>query len=962
MRRLGKYRAVAALSIVLLVAVAAQALPTSEYFWHQFAGYLKSLDFYDVYDAAQNGFIDGNDTAYGASWNGNIDAPSMNVVYDKIATLVVTEVDPCWAAWLAVPPNVSIFTNDVGYLTSYSETDPCAMPYLDQSVKIAASPTFAALTVDSPTLCVNLPSYTDQVGIGTATPTAGYKLDVAGYINSAQTVNQSTYSSVNAAQTAQTLQDGSAYTLTNATMATQYIAVKFTASAAHTMGDYTIRIKESADITNITGTLTGYICADDGGSPSKPTGSALATGGSIRFGTITTSYQILSVGTQYTMVSGTNYWLVLKYNTAPTGGNIVLDSDVSSNLGATSTDGSTWTNTDVRLRYVIKGRTYYGLYGNSTNSAGVWGTSTNSYGVYGNSTTNFGVYGYSTNSVGVYGGSANSIGFYGYSVNNYGAYGTSTSSIGVYGNSANYYGVYGNSATNRSGYFYRNNTAGTATTAVLDIVQDSATSETNTVLRVQGDGTGDLINIFDGSTEVFTILDGGNVGINTTGPTHNLTIANGAVSGGVIAINEDTDSGTNNATFTVPALAADTDYTLPPDDGDAGEQLQTDGAGTLTWQAAGLTTVDISANTNLAVGPLLTLTGDTLDANTAAVANGDTKHLATGDQIYDFVSAGYLALNGSNANTTINIQGQDFENTGHIGIGASADSTASIYLEDTTFTGAFQGNYFYLQKASGGSTVNSNIEVINYDLSISQVADTVGNVRGMNNDLYFNGGNVGSSAAAREIAGIEQVVQVGHLGADCDVWGDIFSLDLDLNVGNDANVSDDVFGIRNEVDLETGTTKIDSDVFGYYGLVDNDSGSVSGTVYLMYLDDQTGVNYCIYQNGTAPNRFGGALQVSQGAQINGAFNFAADVNAVDDYKITLTPAPTVYTTGMMITFSAVTANTGACTLNVNLLGQKSLKAFHDQDPPDNYIEAGSIVMCVYDGVNMQILSPDANPL
>jgi hypothetical protein len=54
--------------------------------------------------------------------------------------------------------------------------------------------------------------------------------------------------------------------------------------------------------------------------------------------------------------------------------------------------------------------------------------------------------------------------------------------------------------------------------------------------------------------------------------------------------------------------------------------------------------LDISADTNLAVGALLTLTDDTVDANTAAVANGDTKHLATGDQIYDFVTGlGYLS-------------------------------------------------------------------------------------------------------------------------------------------------------------------------------------------------------------------------------------------------------------------------------------------------------------------------------
>ena len=66
-----------------------------------------------------------------------------------------------------------------------------------------------------------------------------------------------------------------------------------------------------------------------------------------------------------------------------------------------------------------------------------------------------------------------------------------------------------------------------------------------------------------------------------------LSATNGSTSAGVVNILEDTDDGSNKATFTVPALAADTVYTLPPDDGDAGEQLQTNGSGVLTWEAAG---------------------------------------------------------------------------------------------------------------------------------------------------------------------------------------------------------------------------------------------------------------------------------------------------------------------------------------------------------------------------------------
>ena len=103
-----------------------------------------------------------------------------------------------------------------------------------------------------------------------------------------------------------------------------------------------------------------------------------------------------------------------------------------------------------------------------------------------------------------------------------------------------------------------------------------------------------------------------------------------------------------------------------------------------------------------------------------------------------------------------------------------------------------------------------------------------------------------------------------------------------------------------------------------------------------------------------------AVDTDGGITANG-INFAADGESSDAYAITLSPAILEYKTGQMIVFTATTANTGACTLNVNGLGAKSLKSLHNQDPADNYIEAGSIVVVVYDGTNFQIVSPDANP-
>lgn len=97
----------------------------------------------------------------------------------------------------------------------------------------------------------------------------------------------------------------------------------------------------------------------------------------------------------------------------------------------------------------------------------------------------------------------------------------------------------------------------------------------------------------------------------------------------------------------------------------------------------------------------------------------------------------------------------------------------------------------------------------------------------------------------------------------------------------------------------------------------------------------------------------------QAATTATTINFAADAQSTDTYVITLAPVPAAYVTGMMITFTANTANTGACSVNVNGLGAKALKKGVSTDPGDNFIKVGSVVVAVYDGTNFQMLQPAA---
>ena len=66
-----------------------------------------------------------------------------------------------------------------------------------------------------------------------------------------------------------------------------------------------------------------------------------------------------------------------------------------------------------------------------------------------------------------------------------------------------------------------------ATTSFLRSDQSTSllANVASTLLTVTQNGIGDILNMFDGATEVFTILDGGNVGIGSTSPGARLSVA-----------------------------------------------------------------------------------------------------------------------------------------------------------------------------------------------------------------------------------------------------------------------------------------------------------------------------------------------------------------------------------------------------------------------------------------------------
>ena len=88
--------------------------------------------------------------------------------------------------------------------------------------------------------------------------------------------------------------------------------------------------------------------------------------------------------------------------------------------------------------------------------------------------------------------------------------------------------------------------------------------------------------------------------------------------------------------------------------------------------------------------------------------------------------------------------------------------------------------------------------------------------------------------------------------------------------------------------------------------------------------------------------------------------YAASTGIENSYEILLTPAPTAYQTGMMITFKANLSNTAGATLNLNGLGPISIKKSISDDLAANDINMGQMVIVIYDGTNFQMINHVSN--
>lgn len=85
--------------------------------------------------------------------------------------------------------------------------------------------------------------------------------------------------------------------------------------------------------------------------------------------------------------------------------------------------------------------------------------------------------------------------------------------------------------------------------------------------------------------------------------------------------------------------------------------------------------------------------------------------------------------------------------------------------------------------------------------------------------------------------------------------------------------------------------------------------------------------------------------------------FASDTGAVDAYAIALPSTITAYNAGLRVVMIAANTNTGACTLNIDGIGARSIKRADQSDPDATDISASDIVELIYDGTNFILTTP-----
>ncbi len=177
-----------------------------------------------------------------------------------------------------------------------------------------------------------------------------------------------------------------------------------------------------------------------------------------------------------------------------------------------------------------------------------------------------------------------------------------------------------------------------------------------------------------------------------------------------------------------------------------------------------------------------------------------------------------------------------FNGTMTVGVGGPTGTYLNVGFAAVNTTTSTYGISASLTKTAGVTDHLDELIALRSLVELNQAAGVVGQTCALYGRATLTAGDIGTAGNPRDMVGVYG-------------W-------LDLDAGT---VRGDAYGIRSLIDQEAGSTAA-NDVFGIHVDVDAD-GTVTGTAYMLYLNEQTGVDFGVYQNGTAVNYLGGRLGI-----------------------------------------------------------------------------------------------------
>lgn len=201
-----------------------------------------------------------------------------------------------------------------------------------------------------------------------------------------------------------------------------------------------------------------------------------------------------------------------------------------------------------------------------------------------------------------------------------------------------------------------------------------------------------------------------------------------------------------------------------------------------------------------------------------------------------------------------------FVDAGNVQVGPNAYSQALLTIYDATVdtTNNYYGLYNRHVKTAGATDVDDLMAALRSELVLNQSGGVFGHTYGNLLMTQLVAGGVGDGSNQKSLYG----AYVRAMQSGGTIYGKVYGAQSICNLdAGTVNVS--AYGLYTTVDQGAGHT-IGSNAFGIYIDVDLD-GTVGSSSYMLYLKESTGIDYGIYQDGTATNVLGGSLGIGTAA-------------------------------------------------------------------------------------------------